>query len=445
MLAKIRYKEVRVRRPNSHLYHGNDKFTGTVTYAVVGKLGGSKVRHSLGTGEKNAAVRRVRKLEGAIAEGPESPLWPELGESLPTNTFAFFADRVGYIRQNWKATATSTWQDLVDSFEVDMQRRVDNKGRGAGREEGSMSTSTRDRYRQTIRHFDAFLQDKQTPLTAITPAVIAKFKVARHKAITALTQARGGTSIALDIAVLHAMFAFGVAQKMTAEKPIDLKRESKPGKNPKNGARPFMGEELAALRKAAKHQNSRKQSIDDTSLFLLLRWTGLRASDAANLRWNNIHFGRGANGEIELLTQKRGKIAIVPLSTELREDLEAVHKQRKPHPEDSVLFNPQTGAPLTSRVRLGQRVKGLCQRAGVKGSAHCFRDTFACDMLARGNGIYEVAQMLADTVETVQKCYAQFVPAARDAVQAKMDTGVGIEEQARIAAQRRKKVVEING
>ena len=84
-------------------------------------------------------------------------------------------------------------------------------------------------------------------------------------------------------------------------------------------------------------------------------------------------------------------------------------------------------------------------RAGVKGSAHCFRDTFACDMLARGNGIYEVAQMLADTVETVQRCYAQFVPAARNAVQAKMDTGVGIEEQARIAAQRGNKVVGIRG
>jgi hypothetical protein len=62
-----------------------------------------------------------------------------------------------------------------------MQRRVDNKLRGADREEGLMSTTTRDRYRQTIRHFDAFLQDKQTPLAVITPAVIAKFKVTRYK------------------------------------------------------------------------------------------------------------------------------------------------------------------------------------------------------------------------------------------------------------------------
>jgi hypothetical protein len=36
------------------------------------------------------------------------------------------------------------------------------------------------------------------------------------------------------------------------------------------------------------------------------------------------------NGEIEVLAQKRGKIAIVPLSTEFRDDLEAIYKQRQP-------------------------------------------------------------------------------------------------------------------
>jgi integrase len=102
---------------------------------------------------------------------------------------------------------------------------------------------------------------------------------------------------------------------MIVEKPIDLRKESKPGKNPKNGARPFTGQKLTDLRRVAKHKNSRKQVIDDTSLFLLLRWTGLRVSDAVNLRWSNVHFGRGVNGEIEVLTQKRGKIAVAPLST----------------------------------------------------------------------------------------------------------------------------------
>jgi hypothetical protein len=63
----------------------------------------------------------------------------------------------------------------------------------------------------------------------------------------------------------------------------------------------------------------------------------------------------------------------------------------------------------------------------------------------RGIGVFEVAKMLADTVETVEEYYAQFVPAARDAVQSKMDSGVGIEEQAKIAAQRGNKVVGIRG
>jgi hypothetical protein len=96
----------------------------------------------------------------------------------------------------------------------------------------------------------------------------------------------------------------------------------------------------------------------------------------------------------------------------------------------------ETDAPYTNRAILSRRAIALCERAGIKGSAHFFRDTFACDMLTRGIGVFEVAQMLADTVETVEEYYAQFVPAARDAVQSKMDSGVGIEAQAKIAAQR---------
>jgi len=61
-------------------------------------------------------------------------------------------------------------------------------------------------------------------------------------------------------------------------------------------------------------------------------------------------------------------------------------------------------------------------------------------MLARGNGVYEVAKMLADTVETVERYYAQFVPAARDAVQHRMDNGLGIEERARLSKSRGNKV-----
>ena len=83
MLAKLCYKEVKVRRPNNGKYDGEDKFTGTKTYRVDGTLDGERVRMSLGTEEKSAADRRVAKLERAVAEGSPSPLWLKLSEALP--------------------------------------------------------------------------------------------------------------------------------------------------------------------------------------------------------------------------------------------------------------------------------------------------------------------------------------------------------------------------
>jgi hypothetical protein len=82
MLVKIRCKEVKVRRRNSHQFKGDAKFTGTVVYSVVGTIDGERVRFSLGTEEKNAAFRRTSKLERACGEGPNSALWAELEESL---------------------------------------------------------------------------------------------------------------------------------------------------------------------------------------------------------------------------------------------------------------------------------------------------------------------------------------------------------------------------
>jgi len=54
-----------------------------------------------------------------------------------------------------------------------------------------MSTSTRDRYRITIRDFTNFFEDKNTSLVDITPATIAKYKIVLHKAVVAAVPWRG--------------------------------------------------------------------------------------------------------------------------------------------------------------------------------------------------------------------------------------------------------------
>jgi len=156
MLINIKYKEVRVRRPNSHLFNGEDKFTGTVSYSVIGSLDREPVRLSLGTEEKGVAIRRVSKIEKACAEGPKSSLWRELEESLPPNTFKFFAKCVGYVGSTKTAAFIKpTWNSLCEIFETEMERLIANKLRGASSKEGIMSESTRNRYRQIIGRFTA--------------------------------------------------------------------------------------------------------------------------------------------------------------------------------------------------------------------------------------------------------------------------------------------------
>jgi integrase len=190
---------------------------------------------------------------------------------------------VGYAAKT--AASASTWSHLAELFEAEMERVVANKDRNAQREEGTMAESTRNRYRLTLKAFSAFLAERRIQnLDQITKFIIASYKEHRLKQILALKQSRGGGSVALEVAILHRILAFAIESGLLAVNPITLKHEAKPGKKPVNGARSFTATELAALREHAGQ---------DLFTLLLLRWTGLRGSDAVNLRWRDVHFDRG--------------------------------------------------------------------------------------------------------------------------------------------------------
>ena len=70
----------------------------------------------------------------------------------------------------------------------------------------------------------------------------------------------------------------------------------------------------------------------------------------------------------------------------------------------------------------------LGRRAEVLEShPHRFRDSFAVDLLARGASPYDVAKLLGDTVETVEKHYAPFVRELRERTRRILETGEGLE------------------
>ena len=366
-------------------------------------------RGSLGTRNKDAALRLAHLLEIALLEGPNSSHWSELSKLLPRRTFRRFASLVGATE-----TQLPTWKDLLETFKAHMAQRVTL---------GNLSQNTVDRYSHTLKEFEIFLAEQAvSTLRDIRKPFVESFKVWRIARIRSKKHSRGASGLPLDVAILHRAFSFAMENEMIEKNPVRL--EGRPGENPEGGAEPFSPDELSLLRKYAE---------PDLLEFLLLRWTGLRGSDAVKLTWGEVHLSRK---EIERITQKRRKRVILPIHSELLFALELERDRRHPEPTDRVLLNPATGKPMT-RPRLYERIQSMGRRAGVPTARpHRFRDTLAVDMLTRGANPYDVAKMLGDTIETVERYYMPFVKELRERVRNILETGVGLEELAQKTPER---------
>jgi integrase len=371
-----------------------------------GLIQGVRVRHPLGTRSHDAAHRIVGKIERALAEGAESSLWHDLKRFLPESTFRVFAHLAGYKEPVLKPEPT--WVDLSAVFENELHRRIALD---------KLRESTAQRYRHTVREFKVFLdKHKITFLQDITKPLVESFKVWRAGRIKTRNFSRGATSLALEAAILHRVFAIGVEYEILAKNPVRM--EGRPGDLPERGAQPFSATQLKKLKEAAG---------PDMFIFLLLRWTGMRGSDIVGLTWADVHFDRQ---EIERVTQKRRKPVIIPVHSELLFALEVEHERRSPELEDQVLPQTREHGRMT-RPRLYQRCKAMGRRAGMDDAhPHRFRDTFAVDMLARGATPYDVAKLLGDEIATVEKHYAPFVRELRERVRHLMEAGEGIDAYA---------------
>jgi integrase len=369
-----------------------------------------RLRGPLGTRSNEVALRLIHKIEIALAEGRDSLLWQELQTLLPQSTYKRFSDHAGV-----KPKQQPTWEDLPADFSVFREQRV---------RLGKLAQSTSDRYEITIREFGEFLaSEKTTLLQDISKPQVERFKVWRVGRISRKKHSRGATGLVLDAAILHRVFSFAIENEMVMKNPVRM--EGRPGENPQGGAEPFTAAELSKLREKAG---------PDLLAFLLLRWTALRGVDAVKLTWQEVYFDRK---EIERVTQKRRKKVILPIHTELLFAIETEYAQLKPEPTNRVLLNPATGKPMT-RPGLYRRMLALGRRAGVQNAhPHRFRDTLAVDMLNRGASPYDVAKMLGDTIDTVERHYTPFVKELRDRVRNILETGTGIEEAAKMPSEAR--------
>jgi site-specific recombinase XerD len=203
---------------------------------------------------------------------------------------------------------------------------------------------------------------------------------------------------------LRSFFRFCLENGWVAENP------AKKLGNPKCENRetlPYDDDEMFRILAAADEKirsvqpHGRDNALRLRALVLLLRYSGLRISDAVGCPVDRL-----VSGKLKLRTQKTGTDVYIPLHDSVALELDAI-------PQKSERYWFWTGnGKLQSAVADWQgRLKDLFDDAKIqKGHAHRFRDTFATKLLQEGVPIERVSIFLGhQSVKITEKYYRPWV------------------------------------
>jgi integrase len=178
------------------------------------------------------------------------------------------------------------------------------------------------------------------------------------------------------------------------------------------GKAPFTAEELENIFTACGNLVTRgtygKENVKRVRAFVyILRYTGLRISDAARLQVSNVR-----DGKVLLRTEKTGTLVWIPVPEFVVQALAEVPRVSE--------FYFQTGQAKGKTVRGGwdRSIRTILKLAKVgHGSAHSFRSTLAVDLLNKGVSVEMVATILGNSPQVVVKHYAPYVQSRQAALE----------------------------
>lgn len=185
---------------------------------------------------------------------------------------------------------------------------------------------------------------------------------------------------------MRTFFRFGVDSDWIANNPATRLRA--PVVRP-NLRMPFTAEEVQAIfdacdRLVTRGTYGRGNRHRVRAFIYILRYTGLRISDAIRLDESRVRDGR-----VFLRTEKTGTAVWVPIPQFVVEELSRVPRV------GSFYFQTGFARPKTVRGGWDRTVRTVLKLAGVThGSSHVFRHTLATDLLAKGVPVETVATIL---------------------------------------------------
>ncbi|CAN5903250.1 hypothetical protein BH23ACT8_BH23ACT8_25330 [soil metagenome] len=154
--------------------------------------------------------------------------------------------------------------------------------------------------------------------------------------------------------------------------------------------------------------------LRDRAILLCVARLGLRASEVARLRLDDVDW---RNGVVHVHTRKTGRGAVLPLPHDLGQALAAYLQEGRPATEVRqvfVLHRMRVGAPI-SRQTVGDAVGRALDRAGIRApmrGANLLRHSLATDLLGHGATLKEIADLFGHRSLATTGIYAKVDVAA---------------------------------
>jgi site-specific recombinase XerD len=164
----------------------------------------------------------------------------------------------------------------------------------------------------------------------------------------------------------------------------------------------------------ASLDSSSPRGLRDRAILLCVARLGLRASEVARLRLDDIDW---RNGTVHVHTRKTGRGALLPLSDELGRAIAAYLQGGRPATrvrQVFVLHRQRVGAPISRQI-VGEAVRRALRRAGIDApmrGANLLRHSLATDLLGHGTTLKEIADVFGHRSLATTAIYAKVDVAA---------------------------------
>jgi site-specific recombinase XerD len=300
------------------------------------------------------------------------------------------------------AEASGTWADTRDEDKKPDEGKLiadaiadflleckDEKGR-------NLAVPTIRKYRTLFKRLQGFADGRgMTRLDELDFTALNEFK--RSWNIGALAAAK--TISRLRAFMAHAVRNHWIERNVAQEIPMP--------KNILTERQPFTDEEMSAILEAARIiELDTQQPVNNFELetfILVMRWSGIAISDTALLQKTEL---RG--DEIRLYRKKMRRnenrtLVVVPLPADVLARLKKL-------PLKGTYFFAHGTPNLSTQVEAWRkRLAMVFKAAGVRGTSHQFRHSFATDLLGKGVPIELVARYLGNSVRVCEKHYSHWI------------------------------------